>query len=373
MRKLSPIPFLLWLIAIALHPHTATAQCGCAENFETTFPEAVKEAPVVIEGQIMPGVILFGGEYDDSYKSTKIAVYKVLKGNIDAKEIELISQNISFRNGCTEGISIGVFMLYPTDIKGSPRNEIALQSKFRYKIAPRIGCNTINYNEMIFGGGDKGYSPYGIESLKDIKNKVYKVVEEIVQQPYKEIEPLPKKDFGGDLINAKSENSQAVTISTISPDTLRAGTFDTLTIRGSGFTPDWLVEFRNAEKYGETYITIPNNHYIIRPNDSNDTLYKVLVPCVELKENVNRPDDGEIIIAGTGKVALRKGNTTKKSSQTLTIPYAESTYARSDTSSIIYPVRLARNTPNGDFTFWLHNTVRGNNPILKNKLYSLNA
>ncbi len=364
MKKTFLTLLFAWITISCLHQNLAIAQCGCAKNFETTFPKAIEEAPIVIEGHLQHAEqILFGGEYDDSYKSTKITVYKVLKGNINAQEVELIDPNISFSHSCNEGgigQAIGIFMLYPSDLKISPRTEIAPEFKFKYKVASGIGCNIVNYNKMDFDSSDKAYNPYGIESLKDIKKRVYDVVQNITQQRYKEIAEMPKKDFGGGE-NAKSENSQVVTISSISPTTIIAGTFDTLTITGSGFTPEWLVEFRNVNEYSEQYIAIPDNHYIIRPDATNDTLYKVLVPCIELDKNTaNAPQ--VVIIAGTGKIAIRKGTARKKSSQTLTINSAQYTHAKSDTSSKIYPVRLSRNTTNGDFMFWLHPTLRNNNP-----------
>ena len=222
----------VWLILACLHPHTATAQCGCAENFETTFPNAVKEALVVIEGKITD-FIVFGGEYNDDYKSTKIMVYKVLKGDINAQEVELIAPNISFSGGCSEGISIGVFMLYPSEVKVSPRTEIAAEHKFKYKVAPRIGCNTVNYN-AVDNKGIENYleSPYGIYNEKDIEKKIYKTIEQITAKKYKEIAPLPKKDFGGSNTAGAKSNSgeeQAIYITSISPTTITAGTFDTLT------------------------------------------------------------------------------------------------------------------------------------------------
>ena len=222
----------LWLILACLHPHTATAQCGCAENFETTFPNAVKEAPVVIEGQIVSGVVLFGGEYNDDYKSTKIMVYKVLKGNINAKEVEIIEPNISFSNGCDEDKGIGVFMLYPSEVEASPRAEIAAEHKFKYKVVSRIGCNLVNYNAAD-NKGIENYleSPYGIYNEKDIEKKIYKTIEQITAKKYKEIAPLPKKDFGGSNTAGAKSNSgeeQAIYITSISPTTITAGIFDTL-------------------------------------------------------------------------------------------------------------------------------------------------
>jgi hypothetical protein len=352
----------VWLSALL--PQQAKAQCGCAYNFETTFPEAVKNAPVVIEGQIIGDVIMYGGKYDDSYKSTKIKVYKVLKGDVNVNEVELIYINAFFSHQCNEGgegEAIGIFMLYPSDIIASPRTEIAAEHKFKQKAGIEgIGCNIVYYNKLIYGVAEKAYSPYGIYTLKDIKKKVYDPAEQVTGHKYKEISTLPKKVFGGGE-NAKSEDAQAVTINSISPTTITAGTFDTLTIRGSGFTPDWLVSFRDAESYNEDYIPIPESHYIVKPDAINDTMYKVLVPCIQFGKNIDFPNR-PVIIASTGKIALKKGNITKKSSQTLTVTYAQYTYSKSDTSTTIYPMRLAKNTPNGDFMFWPHSTLRNNDP-----------
>ena len=266
MKKLLLTLIALWISALMLNPNTAQAQCGCAENFETTFPEAVKAAPVVIEGQITSDFIEFGGDYNDSYKSSKITVYKILKGDINATEVELIEyNNLLVSTRCNEGAGIGVFILYPSDVTTTPRPEIAPQHKFKYKIMLGIGCNTVSYNKITFGESEKGYSPFGIKSMNDIRKKIYKSIYSITKKTYKELADLSKKAIGGDLINAKSENSQAVTISSISPNTLGAGTFDTLTIKGSGLTPEWLVEFRNPEKYNEEYIAIPTITILYAP------------------------------------------------------------------------------------------------------------
>ncbi len=377
MKKLLLTLIALWISALMLNPNTAQAQCGCADNFETTFPNAVKEAPIVIEGHAQHAhMIMFGGEYNDDYESTKITVYKVMKGNINVQEVELIAPNISFSGGCSEGgigKSIGVFMLYPSDVKVSPRTEIAPEYKFKYKVAPRIGCNVVNYNATD-NKGIENYleSPYGIYNEKDIEKKVYRTIEQITAKKYIEIASLPKKDFGGSYIaNAKSKNGekQAINIASISPTTVRAGTFDTLTITGTGFTPDLTIGFRNPEIYEEKYIPIPANHIVYR----DSTMFRVLVPCVELTKNTTNEFD-KIIIAGTGKVAIMKGGDVKrKSSQTLTILSAQNTYAKTDTSEMIYPILLTKNNVGGSFMFWLHPSLRGNQPILKNKLYSLNA
>ena len=213
---------------VLLNTLTASAQCGCADHFETTFPAAVKEAPVVIEGKITGGLAIFGGEYDQDWHSSVITVYKVLKGNFEATEVELIEPSVWGDNGCFIGMGTGIFFLYPSKVTTTPRNNIAPNLKFMYQNLADVGCNFVNYNARD-NKGIENYleSPYGIYSLKDIKEKVYDVTEQVIGHKYKEIAPLPKKNFGGGIINenmaAKSEEAQAISISSISPTTITAG------------------------------------------------------------------------------------------------------------------------------------------------------
>ena len=221
--------FLLIVAGIMVATMQLSAQCGCADRFETTFPAAVREAPVVIEGEIKSEMIFFGGEYNDDYTTQKITVYKVLKGDFEAKEVELVEQNISFSHRCGEGAGLGIFILYPSEVKETPFNEIPANLKFKPKVMMGVGCNVVNYNAKEIGP-DSVYNPYGINSLKDIKKKVYDVAEKEVGRKYAEIAPMPKKDFGGDIGEnavAKTEDAQAVSIASISPTTITAGTFDT--------------------------------------------------------------------------------------------------------------------------------------------------
>lgn len=155
----------------------------------------------------------------------------------------------------------------------------------------------------------------------------------------------------------KNEEEQAIGITSISPTTITAGTFDTLFIRGT-FTSEWDIVLRNVETDQENYFYVPQNHILLR----TDTLIKIIVPCLVMYKNINHPEDKKSLTVGTGKVAIKKGNTLKKSSQILTVNYAQQTYAENDTTSRIYKVRLAKNTPNGDFSFWLHPSLRNNNP-----------
>lgn len=275
--------YLCFIGSILLSTLATLAQCGCADRFETTFPAAVKEAPVVIEGEIKSEMLFFGGNYNDDYKTQKITVYKVLKGDFEAKEVELIEQRISVSHHCDEGDGMGIFILYPSDVIETPFKEIPTNLKFKFKLMLGIGCNTVNYNAQRFGTSDYGHSPYNIYSLTDIKKKVYEVAERVTGYQYKEIAEMPKKDFGGGNVEnvAKIDETQAIGITSISPTTITAGTFDTLTVRGSGFgdnTSAYSIGFRNVEIEDEKYFHAPQNHIILH----TDTLIKVIVPSVAI-------------------------------------------------------------------------------------------
>ena len=214
---------------VLLNTLTASAQCGCADHFETTFPAAVKEAQVVIEGELLhSGMVTFGGDptYLGDYKSTKIKVYKVLKGNVNAEEVELIQPHQHCSDCCTNqdmslGKPIGIFFLYPSETVETPRNEIPNNLKFQYKTT--WSCNFVNYNAIVYPTADiPTYNPYGIYGLNDINNKVYQVAKSITGQKYKEIAPLEKKHLGGGT-DAKEADSQATAITSISPTTITAG------------------------------------------------------------------------------------------------------------------------------------------------------
>ena len=215
---------------VLLNTITASAQCGCAYRFETTFPAAVKEAPVVIEGELLhSGMVTFGGDptYLGDYKSTKIKVYKVLKGNVNAEEVELIQPHQHCSDCCipigfSDGVAIGIFFLYPSETIETPRNEIPNSLKFQYNTT--WGCNFLNYNTIVIQNSENPiiYNPYGIYGLNDINNKVYQVAKSITGQKYKEITPIEKKHLGGGT-DAKEADSQATAITSISPTTITAG------------------------------------------------------------------------------------------------------------------------------------------------------
>lgn len=87
MQQLTILRCLLLCLGMTTTPAALLhAQCGCAYQFETTFPATVRAAPVVIEGKITDGSIDFGGENNQDWRSSTITVYKVLKGDFEATE-----------------------------------------------------------------------------------------------------------------------------------------------------------------------------------------------------------------------------------------------------------------------------------------------
>ncbi len=345
----------------------------CAENFPESFYEAARNAPIIVEGRMIPNTVqIFGrNAYDDflgdshdthdRYVAYIVEVYKVLKGDFEAERIEIIKDHglaiRGVKHGKSMGEPIGIYLLYPNDIKeATPHTEIPSHLKFKFK-APWT-CNHIGYNSGITYTKELiTKSLYDFESFKDIKTKIYDPVKKMTGKNYCEIKKWEKKSFFFTNLdaNVSEKSSQSVpSISSFFPTTIPAGTFDTLTIIGSNFgnnyTEEIAIELYNADDGGTTTFLLYKNHII--QSEWTDTLIRVLVPSCEFKSvNIDGNNATDIQVAGTGTIILsQNGTPVDTSTQILTIPYAEYTYALTD-STQVYPTRLTQNSGYNTFTF----------------------
>ena len=241
--------FTTLLTIILLIPPFINISGQCADNFPASFYEAAKNAPIIIEGRVLPGTAKkFGkefheiyGETNERYYSYVIDVHKVFKGDIEAERIEVVRHNVGvrFKKGTGFGDAIGIFLLYPYDSEEvTPHINIPKHLKFIYK-SP-VYCNFVNYNEGVFYAKyPTPKSIYGFESYKDIRKVIYEPLEKMTGKAYREIKKWEKKSFFGIVPNAEKKAKSSLVTPTITgfhPDTITAGTFDTLTILGSGFS-----------------------------------------------------------------------------------------------------------------------------------------
>lgn len=133
--------------------------------------------------------------------------------------------------------------------------------KFRPKLLYGVGCNVVNYDSEVIGA-ETVYNRFGLNKQSDIKKKIYNTIKKETGYSYNEIAKFSKKNFL-DTINESvlQKEAQTINITDIIPNVITAGTFDTLTIKGNGFTSDWLVAFREADSYTETYIDTGQSLY----------------------------------------------------------------------------------------------------------------
>jgi hypothetical protein len=155
--------------------------------------------------------------------------------------------------------------------------------------------------------------------------ELYRSLEQLVGQPYRERAPLPlswqpRKD---------APARPLATITGFTPTQITAGTFDTLRIFGSGFgsTPG-SVQFPHADYGGSQWFTAPSNHIVLW----SDTEIRVIVPTE----------------AGTGNFrVVTSNNETVQSPSALSIPYAVLTLSSGGQR---YRVRLVNANSAGGYT-----------------------
>lgn len=259
--------FFLLLLALLL-PWLAFAQCMLIES---TLQERVQHSQFVVEGRVVQSVSFWGPGNALIYTAHRVEVFKVFKGNDTPEIIEVITEGGIVGNRkhvaspsleLHEG-DMGIFLLVPSDILNSPDT---LPGQYRYRAA---------------------YGPQGF--LK------YRLEEDEALDPFYQftgiqtgLHPLLVQYSGQDVLDVAPFNPQFPTpgqgpettpnITGFAPDSITAGTFDTLTISGSGFGSTFSgmarVEFKNSDNGGSNYIITPASHIL----SWSDTEIKVWVP-----------------------------------------------------------------------------------------------
>ena len=218
---------------------------GQCDGFPDSYLDAIDKVPVIVEGKILTNAgDMFGGKYDNDYASIIVEVYKILKGDFNAKYIEVVQPIVSVTHGRQSsgnkrGEPIGIFLLKPSDVTETPKDSIPPELKFGYYSL--WTCNFIGYNRSVTTTKDWiTRNKYGLTNLKDLKNKLYDPVKKRTGRAYREIKPLEKKNCTGIFQKNAFSNLKIggtnPTITEFYPDTIAAGKLGTLTILGSGFS-----------------------------------------------------------------------------------------------------------------------------------------
>lgn len=156
---------------------------------------------------------------------------------------------------------------------------------------------------------------------------------------------------GNDLGLVKS--GQSISITSVSPTVLTAGTSQVLTIKGAGFgntQQSGRVSFKNANNGGSDYINVPSGPHILT---WSDTLIKVTVPTATVYGQY---------VAGTGPVKVSNASGAAALSQVVNIKYAKSEiYYSGD----IQNTNIANVNGEGGYTFYFGPALFGDE-LVKN-------
>ncbi len=220
------------------------------------FEERVEQSELIVEGKVISQRCFWGVTYSLIFTANEIEVYKIFKGNLEAETVEVV----------TYGGVIGdqALAVHPS-LKLQPDNTgiFLIQQNKGSRIASgltpvwkstEVQGGFIKYNERT----GQPYDPYG-QSFSS-KEDLYQQLENLVGKPSKKLKTPTAPP--------SSVNFLPPSITSFSPDSVRGGTSETLTINGSGFgSTAGTIFFPNADNSGNTYVGTPSSQ-IISWNDN---------------------------------------------------------------------------------------------------------
>ncbi len=251
-----------------------------ADNGQHMVPislqERTRQADMVIEGEVLSQKSFWNVDRTNIYTSHIIRVYKVFKGSVQEKQLELITQGGSV--GLKKHILSTALELY----KGQQGVFFLMQEKEIQTTPANLALRTRAY------ASQQGFVKYNLQenSAADVFNsytsvqRLYDAVLQHTGNAYRtlqENEPLLKAI---DTKNSKSQtqNTQLVPVITnFIPTIATAGTGAILTINGTNFgntRGTGKVEFRNADDGGKTFVEPRRTDYVSWTN----TQIRVRIP-----------------------------------------------------------------------------------------------
>lgn len=223
--------------------------------------ERVNQSALIIEGEVISQKSFWDARHDNIYTSNIIKVYKIFKGELKERELELI----------TEGGTVGLQMhVYSTSLKLS----VSQQGTFFLKDQQAIS-NTPNKSirSTKAYGSQQGMIAYDIRnnraadafnSFSSIES-LYNAITNHTKLQYRTLNQNEKLEQA-QLVRTQKEGTQfAPAITSFSPTVTSAGTRTILTINGSGFgnsQGEGFVEFLNADDGGKTFTKPYPREYI---------------------------------------------------------------------------------------------------------------
>ncbi|WP_439880673.1 T9SS type A sorting domain-containing protein [Pontibacter sp. MBLB2868] len=290
---------------------------GFAADRQQLIPMSLEErtskADIVLEGEVISQKAFWDSRHENIYTSNIIKVYKVFKGEVQSKEIELITQ------GGTVGMKMHV--LSSALELGKGEQGIFFLSK-NQPIQSTPGGNRLKVRAY---AGQQGFIDYnlnngpltGVFEQYDAVQEVYDKITAITGQDVRTVTVNEKLRQAITTSKSQVQRSMAAPVVTnFSPTVASAGTRTIITINGTGFgntRGSGMVQFRNADAGGKTFMTPLPSAYLSWSN----TQIRMYIPS-----RGQDPDDGA---AGTGVIRITANDGTSfTTTQQIEIEYVYS-------------------------------------------------
>ncbi|TPE45461.1 IPT/TIG domain-containing protein [Pontibacter mangrovi] len=251
--------------------------------------ERVQQAAYVVEGEVVRQESFWDARHENIYTSNIIKVYKSFKGEVQAEEIEVITE------GGTVGLQKHVFS---TALKLRPGQQgmfFLAQQQLVQRSPGNMPLSARAY------GSEQGFVQYdtqrktahGVFDTYPSVQELYNRVTERTGRKFRVVAANQKLQATAVQEGQKREQGVAAVplITSFTPTTGSAGTGAILTINGTGFGSsrgNGSVEFLNADDGGQTYIKPLASEYISW-SDRRITMY---IPSVS--EDEGTPGAGPI-------------------------------------------------------------------------------
>jgi hypothetical protein len=298
--------------------------------------QKISSSTAIVEGRIFDKQSLWDENMANIYTVYSVEIFKKFKNTTIADTIQFVDlggqlglqKQITTNTVHPELGEMGIFMLQETtapfdasfnyfQITEGPQGYIAYDRATRKASCPFT--DEVNINPNIY------------DSLNYYLNASYVDVKAIDWNVW-----APKnntaKSFNGSGANPPAISASA-TITSFSPTTMTAGTFDTLTINGTGF----------GASQGTSYVQFSNASANVIPTYKSETYASTYISWSDTKIVLLLPT-----FAGTGTIKVTDGTNTKTSTGTLTVTYALTTV---DFNSKYFPSYQFNVNTHGGYTF----------------------
>ncbi len=295
----------------------------------------------IVEGAVISRKSVYDSNQTNIYTINTVEVYKVFKGAANAyidvvteggfigTKGQIIDPSLELSLGDT-----GLFLLLEDHLKLEQVSSIA---KFKSNGASQ-GFYKYNLYDDVANNSS--------HTMTSIDSNLYTLLDRYTTQPFIEIKPLPFKRPSID------RDTQDMTITSVSPATITAGTKAILTINGSGFgSNQGTVSFKDANSGGTTFITALSSQIV----SWSDTQIGVEVPSR----------------AGNGTIRVNTIASSVESSDQIIVIYAERNFNTTGTNPMALQIQHVDMNGNGGYTLQLQTDFDSNVPAKNAFLRSL--